>query len=117
MASTKIKSKKTDESSMPTHLSSSDLLKCETMSRDIRTASLEMNLEEQALRNIALEYKLMEHKIEKQKEAVLKKRNELHLCKQKYNQYMTEMWPRYGISYQEGKLGYDDESGEIKQTI
>lgn len=95
------------------YLSPDDLLKCETLTRDITNAKLAMHLEEQALRNMLLESELLKIKIEKQKELLALKSSLYDRSKNIYNSYVGEMWPKYGIDPQAEKIGYDDTTGKI----
>lgn len=101
----------------PTHLSSNDLLKCETMSRDVVNAKLLMHVEEQSLKNMLLEHTLLGIKIEKQKSLLKQKAEEYEGKKKLYSQFTDSMWPKYGLEKSgELSLGYNDETGEIVKT-
>jgi len=108
--------KEVEEKADAKFLSSGDLLKCETLSRDVENSKLLMFVEEQALRNLILEYKLLENKIQKQKELLGQKANEHDLVKKRYNQYMSSMWTQYGIDTADKSLGYNPETGEIVKS-
>ena len=97
-------------------LSTQDLLKCETLSRDVVNAKLLMNLEEQSLRNMLLEHALLSLKIEKQKQTLNEKATEYGNKRKLYGMYTSEMWPRYGLDSAKSSLGYNDETGEIVKT-
>lgn len=95
-----------------THLSSPDLLKCETLSRDVHAAKLLMFVEEQALKNMLLEQSLLALKIEKQKSLVHNKAGEYEASKSLYAKFLDALRPRYGLTEKES-FGYNDETGEI----
>jgi hypothetical protein len=119
MAETKRRKKEVNplpEENAAKYLSADDLLKCETLSRDVQTAQLYVHVEEQALRNMNLEIVLLQLKISKQKELLGQKANELDLIKKRYNQYMANMWPKYGIDSSDKSLGYDPETGLIAES-
>jgi hypothetical protein len=94
-------------------LSTQDLLKCETLSRDVVNFKLSMHLEEQALRNMILEQALLTMKIDKQRQVLISKSTEYEAKKKLYTLYTTDMWPRYGLDGEKASLGYNDETGEI----
>jgi hypothetical protein len=99
---------------IPTHLSSMDLLKCETMSRDVVNARLLMSVEEQSLKNMLLEHTLLGLKIEKQKKLLHDKSVAYEGSKKLYASFVSEMWPRYGlIKNIDESIGYHDETGLI----
>ena len=95
------------------YLTPGDLLKCETLSRDILNHKLTMNLEEQNLRNMLLEIELLKNRAEKQKTVLIEKSKLYENSKRAYNSYVGEMWPRYGIDPTQSSLGYDDQTGKI----
>lgn len=95
------------------YLSPQDLLKCETLSRDIQNSKLAMGVEEQYLKNLLLESELLKFRIEKQKMQLLEKSKLYEGSKLIYNSYVAEMWPRYGIDKDATSVGYDDITGKI----
>jgi hypothetical protein len=97
-------------------LSSDDLLKCETLSRDITNSRLLMNLEEQSLRNMILESELLKNKIEKQRLLVREKAESYENEKKMYRLYVEDMWARYGFDPNSTSVGYNDTTGEIIVT-
>lgn len=115
-STSKRRKKQTEEVTEVKYLESGDLLKCETLTRDMQNAKLLMHVEEQSLRNLNLEAALMQVRIEKQKELVAKKSSELGLVKERYEQYMQAMWPKYGIDPADKSLGYNPETGEIAKN-
>lgn len=104
--------KKTTSKKILDHLELEDLRQLENLSKDVHASRLEMNVEEQSLRNMSLEYQLMEHKIAKQKQAVSQKALMFEQRKEKYRTYKESISPKYGLKNGEG-LGYDPDTGKI----
>ncbi len=114
MAKTKKKEKIIEEivESLDTKvLSNSDLLQLETGLRDVEAAKLRVAIESQFLNNLLLEQKLLEVKIEKQKQFVQAKSKEYENEKQKVQGLKEDIFKRYGVEGE--KFGYDPLSGAI----
>lgn len=84
----------------------------ETISRDVENAKLSMAVEEQALVNLELNFKLLQVTIEKQKSLVASKAQKYETAKLKYTNYKRDIWPLYGLKENEA-MGYDPISGKI----
>ena len=78
---------------------------------EMQNSKLLCAVEEQNLQNLLLEYKLLEIKIEKQKQAVSLAHQKYALSKQKYNSVVDEVMKNHEISGAE-KFGFN-EKGEI----
>ena len=109
---TKVDKVSTNNSSYPTHLSSEDLRQLENLSKDVIIAKMDMNLEEQALRNISLELQLLQNKLTKQHQLVQAKSDFFEQKKAKYADYRVSINPKYGLK-ESDSLGYNPESGEL----
>jgi len=115
MATTsKRKRKEIKEVDSKSFLNASDLLVCETMSRDVLLKKVETGNEELHLTNMILEFKNLEHRIIRQKEKIAAKAREYENMKGLYITTMTEVWSKYGVEYKDG-IGYDNLTGEIKK--
>lgn len=93
-------------------LSVGDLKDLEIMSRDLENAKLMLSIEEQSLRNSALEYKILEMRIEKQRK-LLEERDQAYKNKKKEQTALIKsIAPKYGL--QEGaQFGYNPSTGAI----
>lgn len=96
----------------PTVLSPEHLRVIEVSERDIRIAQLEMSTEEQSYNNMVLSLRLLENKIEKQKEVLSAKAHKYETSKKRYMDIKKEIWPQYGLEASAG-LGYNPDTGEI----
>jgi hypothetical protein len=94
------------------HLHHDHLRVLEVTDRDIQIARLEMATEEQSLHNLVLSLRLLESKIEKQKEVLSSKAQKYEQAKKKYVALKQEIWPQYGLAEGEG-LGFNPDTGEI----
>jgi tRNA-binding EMAP/Myf-like protein len=95
-----------------THLSADHLRVIEITDRDIRISKLEMGNEEQASNNMLLSLRLLESKIEKQREVVASRAQRYEDAKKRYTVLKKEIWPQYGFGENEG-LGFNPDTGEI----
>ena len=96
----------------PLCLSPEHLRTIEVTERDIQIAKLEMGSEEQSYNNLVLSLRLLENKIEKQKEVVSSKAWKYENSKKRYESMKKEIWPQYGLEESAG-LGYNPDTGEI----
>lgn len=96
----------------PATLSSEHLRVIEVTERDIQIAKLEMVTEEQAYNNMVLSLRILETKIEKQKELLSSKAQKYEISKKRYVAMKKEIWPLYGLEESAG-LGYHPDTGEI----
>src|SRR5574343_757905 len=78
---------------------------------EMQNAKLSCAVEEQNLQNLILEYKLLETKIEKQKQVVSLAHQKYALSKQKYNSVVDEVMKAHNIDSVQ-KFGFN-EKGEI----
>lgn len=93
-------------------LDSSHLLRVETLQRDVINARLAMAVEEQALKNMALELKILENDIEKKKILVSSKAQKYEIEKQKLENLKRDLFKEYGFKENEN-LAYNAEDGKI----
>jgi len=93
-------------------LSDLDLRNIESYSKDVQLAKLEMNLQEQHLRNLSLEFKLMEIGIVKEREKLAGYSEKFEKRKERYSEFMNCIGPKYGLKSGDG-LGYNPDTGEI----
>lgn len=93
-------------------LSPDHLRQLETIDRDIQIAKLSMAVEEQALKNLILEYNILQTKIEKQKILLMEKSKFYDNQRVMFTNFKKELWPQYGLGEASG-LGYDPNTGKI----
>ena len=93
-------------------LSDLDLRNIESYSKDVLLSKLEMNLQEQHLRNLSLEFKLMEIGIVREREKLAGYSEKFEKRKERYSEFMNSIGPKYGLKKGEG-LGYNPDTGEI----
>lgn len=92
-------------------LTNQELIKVETTPLEVENSKLLMAVEEQNLRNLLLEQKLLESKIEKQKQSVERAHAKYAQSKQKYESIIGGIMQNHGLSSE--KFGYNSETGEI----
>jgi hypothetical protein len=95
-----------------THLELEDLRQLENLSKDVIIAKMEMNIEEQSLRNMNLELVIMQNKIVSQRDLAKGKADRFEIYKKKYVEYKKTINPKYGLS-ENDPLGYNPDTGEI----
>lgn len=100
---------------LKTHLEERDLVQLENLSRDVTIDQKDMLIEEQYLRNMSLEFKLLEIKIGQQRELLKSRAERYENTKKKYTEFKKQIFPKYGLSENDG-LGYNPETGEIHKV-
>jgi hypothetical protein len=86
-------------------------LKVETMPLTIENAKLKMAVEEQLLKNMILEYKLMEAQIERQRRVVGEYHHKYNQEKTLYTSTISDIMKNHNL--ENDKFGYNPNTGEI----
>lgn len=105
------KRQQTEEVPTTKVLSVDERLKVETMPLSIENAKLKMSVEEQLLKNMILEHKLMEAQIERQRRVVAECNHRYNQEKAIYSSAMGDIMKNHEL--ESDKFSYNPNTGEI----
>ncbi len=92
-------------------LSADERLKVETMPLSIENAKLRMSVEEQLLKNMILEFKLLEAQIERQKQIVTECHSRYNQEKKVYSATIGEIMKNHNLTSE--KFSFNPDTNEI----
>jgi hypothetical protein len=107
----KVKESEKDLVDTDKYLSPDDHRQILVLPKEVENAQLLMAVEEQALKNLLLEHKLLEINIQKQKEAVVQKSSAYENMKKKYNLIIRDISNKYDLKGEH--FSYDNETGKL----
>lgn len=103
--------KKQEEPKNEKILNSQEILKVETAPLQVENAKYFMAIQEQSLANMLLEQKLLNIKIDKQKQIVQDAAQKYQQAKDAYNVTIRDIMKNHSLTSE--KFGYNSDTGEI----
>ena len=107
-----IQKKQNKKKELLTHLTESDLRYIENFSKDVQISKAKMNIQEQFLKNLTLECRILELSISNERDRLKSVADVFESSKNKYTEFKKSISDKYGLMDGDN-LGYNPDTGEI----